>query len=56
MNLLAAFGQGYGTVFQLVKSSHGWTFSLLHSFTSSEGGVTFGALALDAEQHLWSRA
>lgn len=56
-NLFGASGfggsGGLGTVFELSPAAHRrWTFSTIHAFTQSEGGIADGGLMVDAAGHL----
>ena len=46
-------GNGYGTVFQLTPSSGGWTETILHSFTDSDGSEPFASLIFDSAGNLY---
>jgi uncharacterized repeat protein (TIGR03803 family) len=47
-------GESCGVVFELTKSSGGWTESVLYSFTGgSDGGTPYGGLVIDASGNLY---
>jgi uncharacterized repeat protein (TIGR03803 family) len=42
-----------GTVFELTPSNGGWTFSVLYSFTGTEGGLPFAGVTSDKSGNLY---
>jgi len=45
---------GYGSIFELTQTASGWTQSILYTFTGgTDGGASFGPLALDASGNLY---
>lgn len=46
-------GYGCGTVFKLTPGDSGWTYTLLHTFTGSDGSDPGGNLVLDANGDLY---
>jgi len=48
---------GYGSVFRLSRTAHGWHYKDLHDFTGgSDGGYPGGGVVLDASGNLYGTA
>lgn len=47
----------YGTVFELTRDAGGgWTETLLHNFTNTNGGAPYGSLVIDAAGNIYGTA
>jgi uncharacterized repeat protein (TIGR03803 family) len=49
-------GSGYGTVFKLTPSGSGWTYTLLHDFSSGDGHHVMSNVVLDKNGKLYGTA
>jgi uncharacterized repeat protein (TIGR03803 family) len=47
------FGGGAGTVFKLTPTNGGWTYTLLHDFTGSDGAYPVSSLVFDASGNIY---
>ncbi len=43
----------YGTVFELIKAANTWTYSLLHTFSVSDGESPYGMLTIDGSGNVF---
>jgi len=44
---------GYGTLFKLTRSGNTWTYSVLHTFSGSDGEFPVGTLTVDSSGNLY---
>jgi hypothetical protein len=52
--ITALGGSGYGTVYEMMPGTNGgWTYQLLHSFSSSDGSQPVSGLTLDSQGNLF---